>query len=74
MNGGWGVQNALTRKNVLLPLNFFENIKWGYEPLINSRFDEPIVQIYIFIRLVSASVLFEGVFSLWVSLINNVEE
>ena len=49
-------------------LNFFENLIWVYEPLINSWFNVPIAQIFIFILFVSASVLFEGIFSLWESI------
>ena len=49
-------------------LHFFENLIWVQEPLINSWFNIPIAQIYTFILFLSASVLFEGVFSLRVSL------
>ena len=43
---------------------FFDDLIWVEEPLINSWFNVPVAQIYIFILLVSASLLFEGVFSL----------
>ena len=48
--------------------SFFRNIVWGKEPLINSWFDVPIAQRCIFILFESVSVVFKGVFSLWVSL------
>ena len=39
------------------------------ESLINSLFNISIAQIYVFILFVTALILFEGIFSLWVSLI-----
>ena len=47
---------------------FFDDLIWVEEPLINSWFNVTIAHIYIFILFVSASHLFEGVFSLWISL------
>ena len=52
-------------------LHFFENLVWLWEPLINSWFNVPISQMYIFILFVSVSVLFDGVFSLLVSSIKD---
>ena len=43
-------------------LHFIENLIWVQEPLINSWLNVPIAQIYIFILLVSASDLSEGLF------------
>ena len=54
---------------------FTEHLRWllllwrTYEPRIISWFNVPIAQKYIFILFVSTSLLFEGVFSLWISLI-----
>ena len=55
-------------KNGQLILEFFENLIEVWESLVNSWFNIPINQVYIFILSVSASVLFEGLFSLGVSL------
>ena len=49
-------------------LHSFENLILVSARLPNSWFHSPITKIYIFILFVSVSVLFEGVFSLWVSL------
>ena len=40
---------------------------WVEELLINNWFNVSVDQIYIFIFFVNASVLFKGMFSLWVS-------
>ena len=47
---------------------FFENFVTVLEPLIKSWFDVPPTQMPIFVLFVSAGVLFDGAFSLWVSL------
>ena len=67
----WEVQNGPTTKNAVclsilyrtlrLLLYLFENWTWLLEPRINSPF-------FIFMLSVKAWVLFEDVFSLWVSL------
>ena len=66
----WGLKIGLIAKNAVLPLTtlFFEDLISVKEPLINSWFDAPISRMHIFILFVSAWVLFEGVFSLWESL------
>ena len=46
---------------------FLENYIWVKEPLRSSSFKVSVAEIYIFILFVSTPVLFEGVFSLWVS-------
>ena len=46
----------------------FENFVLVQGSLTKSWFDLPITQMPIFIFYVSAGVLFEGTFSLWVSL------
>ena len=48
---------------------FFENFVSAEKPLKKSWFDISTTQMSIFILFVSAGVLFEGDFSLWVSLI-----
>ena len=47
----------------------FENFVSEYEPLLKRWLDVPTTQISKFILFVSTGVLFEGAFSLWVSLI-----
>ena len=49
-------------------LYFFENFVSVSEPLIQSWFVVPTTQMPIFLLFVSAGVLFDGAFSLWVSL------
>ena len=65
-----GVQNGPITKNGVLSLTtlFFEILIWVKESLIKSWFDVPTTQMSIFTLFVSAWVLFESVFSLWVSL------
>ena len=48
--------------------NFFLKIVSVYGPLIKGSFDVLTTQIPIFLLFVSAAVLFDSVFSLWVSL------
>ena len=62
---GWWVQNGPITKNEVLPVtaSFF----WK-ESLIKSWFDVPTTQMCIFVLFVSAGVLFDGAFSLRVSL------
>ena len=55
----------LSQKTVL-PLT--ENFVSVQEPLIKVWFDVPTTQMSIFILFVSVPVLFDGAFSLWVSL------
>ena len=64
------VQNRPLEKNRVLPVtaSFFENFVSVWEPLKKSWFDVPATQMSIFMFFVSAAVLFEGAFSLWVSL------
>ena len=47
--------------------NYFSFLKVK-EPLINNRFDVPTAQTPLFVLFLSAGVLFDGAFSLWVSL------
>ena len=65
-----GVQNGPITKNALLPLttSFFWKFNLSIRSLINSWFNIPIAQTYILMFFVNVSVLFEGLFSLWVSL------
>ena len=49
-------------------LYFFENFVSVSEPLIQSWFVVPTTQMPIFLLFVSAGVLFDGAFSLWVYL------
>ena len=67
----WWVQNVPITKNGILPVTnlFFWKFCFGLRPRINSWFDVPTTQMSIFILFVSAGVLFDGAFSLWVSLI-----
>ena len=62
----WGAQNGPITKNEDLPRTtyFFKNLVLVQEPLINSRFNVPISKMRIFIRFVSALVLFDRVFFL----------
>ena len=48
---------------------FFENFVSVSEPFINSWLDAPATEIPIIVLFISAGVLFDGTFSLWVSLI-----
>ena len=51
--------------------NYFIFLKVLFqEPLIDNLFNVPTSQMPIFVLFLSAGVLFDGVFSLWVSLIN----
>ena len=51
-------------------LIFFENYVSVREPLIKSWFDVPTTQMPILVLFVSAGVLFDGAFSLWVPLMD----
>ena len=68
----WKVQNGPIRKNGVLPvpvtISIFLKIlfKSSYKEL--TWFDVLISQISVFILFVSAGVVFDGAFSLWVSL------
>ena len=46
----------------------FESFVSVYEPLINNWSNVPTAQTPIFVLFLSAGVLFDGAFSLWVSL------
>ena len=64
----WGVQNGPISKSALLPLLTLFFATASYKQLL-TRVKEPLInvliaQIYILTLLVSASTLFEGVFSL----------
>ena len=67
----WGVQNRLLTKNGVLPVTtlFFRkfclNLRTSYEELIWCT---NTTQMAIFMLFESVGVLFEGAFSLWVSL------
>ena len=66
----WWLLNGSIKKNGVLPVTtfYFENFVLVWKPLIKSWFDVPTTQMPIFVLLVSAGVLFDGAFSLWVSL------
>ena len=66
-----GVQNGPIIKNTVLPqlATLFFLLVRVWEPLKTSWFDVAIFQMSIFILFVSAWVLYESVYSLWVSLI-----
>ena len=68
------MQNGPITKNGVLPVTtlffkfFLLNFLSVQEPLIKSWSDVPKTQMSTFILFVSAEVLFDGGFSLWVSL------
>ena len=64
------IQSGPIIKNRVLPVTtiFFENFVSVEEPLINSSFDVPVAQTPKSVLFVRAGVLFDGAFSLWVSL------
>ena len=66
----WGVANVSITKNGVLPVTnlFFCKYWFKLRTLIKSWFDVPTTQMFISITFVSAGALFEGAFSLWVSL------
>ena len=66
------VQNADITKNRVLPVTtlFFSKFCFSLRTLIKSWFDVPMTQMSILILFVSDGVLFDGAFSLWVSLNN----
>ena len=55
----WWIQNGPIRKNGTFPVK---------ETLIKSWFDVLTTQTSIFVLFVSAEILFDGAFCLWVSL------
>ena len=58
------------KEGVLPVTNFlFENFVSVQEPLVKSWFDVLTTQMPIFLIFVGAGVLFDGAFSMWVSLI-----
>ena len=65
-----GSTNWSISKNRTLPVTalFFRNYVSVYEPLVKSWFDVSTTQMTILIVFVSAGVLFERIYSLWVSL------
>ena len=65
---GWGVQNGPITMSGVLPDSFFANFVLIQEPCKKSFFDVTTTQMFIFILFVSAGVLFEGAFTLWVFL------
>ena len=65
------VQNGPIRKNGVWPVTtlYFWKICFSLkEPLIKRWFDVPTTQMPIFVHFVGAGILFDGTFSLWVSL------
>ena len=66
----WGVKIDLSQRMDFLSLTtlYFWKFNLCIRTSYQCWFDVSIAQIYIFILFVSASVLFGGVFSLWVSL------
>ena len=66
----WWLQNGPIKRNGVLPVAtlFFANFVSVYEPLRKSWLDVPTTQMPIFVLFVSAGVLFDGTFFLWVSL------
>ena len=68
----WWIQNGPITKNGVLPVTtlFFRkfcfSLRTSYKELI--WFDVPTTQMLIFVLFVSAGALFDGAFSLWVSL------
>ena len=58
----WRVQYGPITKNELLPLT--TSLFKKFTLSIRTSYNVPIVQTYTFVLFVSASVLFEGVFSL----------
>ena len=69
----WSVQNAPITKIVVLPVTtlFFEDFVTVQESLIKIWFDLLKTQMPILVLFVSAGVLFDCAFSLWVSLVCN---
>ena len=51
-----------------LTTSFFGKLNLSIKTFTNGWFTVPVPQIYIFILFVSTSIFFEGVYSLWVSL------
>ena len=68
-----GSTNWSISKNRTLPVTalFFRNFVSVYEPLVKSWFDVSTTQMTILIVFVSAGVLFERIYSLWVSLMQS---
>ena len=66
----WWLHNGPITNNGVLQVTtlFFQNFVSVEEPLIKSSFDVPRIQMSIFVLFVSAGVLFEGTFSLWIFL------
>ena len=64
----WWIQNGPIIKNGVLLLTslIFENFVSVEGALINSWSDAPTIQMPMFVLFVSAEVLFDGAFSLWV--------
>ena len=66
----WRLQNGPITNNGVLPVTtlFFEKCCFSKELLIKIWFEIPTTQMFKLILFISAVVLFEGVFSLWLSL------
>ena len=66
----WWLQNGPVTKTGVLPVttSIFENFVSVYEPLIKSWFVVSKIQMAMFVLFASTGVLFDGAFSLWVSL------
>ena len=63
----WWAKNGPVTKNGVLPWKFCFSLRTSYQELIWCT-NDPNAQIPIFIIAVSAGVLFDGAFSLWVYL------
>ena len=72
----WWVQNGPVPKNGVLWVTnfffFFENFVSFKEPLIKSLFDVPTMQMHILVLFVSARVLFDVAFSLWIKKLKRI--
>ena len=66
---GRGYKMDLPQRAEFYQLYFFENFVLVLEFCIKSWFDVPTTQMFIFIFSENVGVLFEGSFSLWLSLI-----
>ena len=66
----WQIQNGPISKNGVLPVTtlFFWRFCFSLRPLIKSWFYVSSTQMSILVLFVSTGVLFDGAFSLWVSL------
>ena len=64
----WGQNGPITKKRILSVITLFVWIFiFSLKPLIKNWSDVPTTQMSVFLLFVSAAVLFDGAFSLWVS-------